>query len=454
MRYGLLLLFPCLSGCLFFTGFLNARCGDGVIDLDVGEECDDGNQQNGDGCDQNCQLEGNSPFCGNGLLDAGEECDDGNQQNGDGCDRNCQLEGVPVGCQDGILVLGEVCLFLRNEISLQNTPSRLVAGELNNDGVLDLVVVFQDDNTGLTFLGDGQGGFSPGGSFATGNNPLAPMLGDLDNDGDTDIAVINTAAGRLRAFRNDGNGDFTSFVNLLLVGNAKVSFTDSALGDIDNDGDLDVLISILGEGSAVLLLENEEEAGSFDLPSVLFNVTLPAKLDLGDFDNDGVLELVALRTLFEEISFFENDGGDFEEFVSFPQSSQADLVLGDIESDGDLDVVTVGRDEVGLFTNQGDFAFSAVVEPLAVGGVPNGALGDIDGDRRLELVVVSSEAEEASVLFLSPETSSSPAPVAVEIGAGARQVVAVDVNGDSLTDLATIHAAGNSRVIKIFLNEP
>lgn len=56
---------------------------------EAGEECDDGNTNNGDGCDSSCQLE---PFCGDGNIDSGEECDDGNTNNGDGCDAQCNLE--------------------------------------------------------------------------------------------------------------------------------------------------------------------------------------------------------------------------------------------------------------------------------------------------------------------------------------------------------------------------
>ena len=55
------------------------RCGDG--NLDPGEECDDGNNLDGDGCSSQCTIE---PYCGDGNLDEGEECDDGNLIDGDG----------------------------------------------------------------------------------------------------------------------------------------------------------------------------------------------------------------------------------------------------------------------------------------------------------------------------------------------------------------------------------
>ncbi len=61
-----------------------------------GEECDDGNDINTDGCRNDCTL----PFCGDGIVDPGEECDDGNNKDCDGCSDDCQVEGSQ-GCTLG-----------------------------------------------------------------------------------------------------------------------------------------------------------------------------------------------------------------------------------------------------------------------------------------------------------------------------------------------------------------
>ncbi len=75
------------------------KCGDGV--LNEGEECDDGNNDNGDGCSSDCLIE----KCGDGVLSEGEECDDGNNDDGDGCSSDCLIEK----CGDGVLNEGEEC---------------------------------------------------------------------------------------------------------------------------------------------------------------------------------------------------------------------------------------------------------------------------------------------------------------------------------------------------------
>ncbi|MCB9507681.1 MAG: DUF4215 domain-containing protein [Myxococcales bacterium] len=76
-------------------------CGDAVLNELAGEECDDGNTFNDDGCSSACDIE----ICGDGILHTGEECDDGNNDNGDGCSFGCVIEG----CGDGVLQAGEEC---------------------------------------------------------------------------------------------------------------------------------------------------------------------------------------------------------------------------------------------------------------------------------------------------------------------------------------------------------
>ncbi len=85
-------------------------CGNSKVE--GGEQCDDGNATDGDGCDSNCTT----TACGNGIKTASEQCDDGNMVDGDGCDSNCKTTGCGNGiktgneqCDDGNTVDGDTC---------------------------------------------------------------------------------------------------------------------------------------------------------------------------------------------------------------------------------------------------------------------------------------------------------------------------------------------------------
>ena len=96
------------------------KCGNGVIDIGDGENCDDRNRQSGDGCSDECLVEpgyycnGNRCFllCGNGQIDRAyqEQCDDRNTRPGDGCDGNCQVE-IGYDCAPNAFG-GSVCTLL------------------------------------------------------------------------------------------------------------------------------------------------------------------------------------------------------------------------------------------------------------------------------------------------------------------------------------------------------
>ncbi|MBU1068308.1 immune inhibitor A [Myxococcota bacterium] len=79
----------------------NGLCGNNVVD--PGEQCDDGNTSEHDGCTSVCMIES---YCGNGTVEPGEECDDSNFTDGDGCAYDCSLE---IGCGNGLLEVGEQC---------------------------------------------------------------------------------------------------------------------------------------------------------------------------------------------------------------------------------------------------------------------------------------------------------------------------------------------------------
>jgi len=91
-------------------------CGDGVRDLVLSEECDDGNTARGDGCSDTCQYELLGQHCGDGRIDPLEKCDDDNRLNGDGCNPTCNLtttvSTIATGLQGDALAIDDDYLWI------------------------------------------------------------------------------------------------------------------------------------------------------------------------------------------------------------------------------------------------------------------------------------------------------------------------------------------------------
>lgn len=125
----LITLSAALALVLFSSSSAYARCGDGVL-IVPDEQCDDGNNVDGDGCSANCTVE---PLCGDGVLNPGEACDDGNSLNGDGCSAACTIEAY---CGDGILNDGEQCDD-GNNVDFDGCASDCTLEPYCGDGTLD-----------------------------------------------------------------------------------------------------------------------------------------------------------------------------------------------------------------------------------------------------------------------------------------------------------------------------
>jgi len=153
-----------------------ATCGNGKID--EGEECDDGNTVNGDGCSSQCLRE---VGCGNGKIDEGEECDDGNTVNGDGCSSICQIEKTTDGCKVGeVFKRIDFALFNGLQAKAGDTVSKSV--NINNLGVVTLDL---KSDIGATTV------YATGGTFA-----------DRTPDGDQSGVVLDISKAKVTSQKN------------------------------------------------------------------------------------------------------------------------------------------------------------------------------------------------------------------------------------------------------------
>jgi uncharacterized membrane protein len=223
----------------------------------------------------------------------------------------------------------------------------------------------------------------------TDNRGIA--LGDLDGDGDLDLVTSN-CGGQIYVFQNKGNANFAEIQQIILPHPTCIS--DVELGDLDSDGDLDVFVVSLNAVWPDMFLFNNGD-GTFTLGAQTLPSTVDTYAKLGDLDGDGDLDIFVVSGGFDKgtIRVWKNDGtGNFTLGADFDASYEhTGVALGDLDNDGDLDAFTAGWNNTfnKIWLNDGTGAFSvAQVIPGANTYTP--LLGDLDGDGYLDVYLANT----------------------------------------------------------------
>ncbi len=268
-----------------------------------------------------------------------------------------------------------------SEVTSLMSSERPKLGDFDADGRLDLVA-------STLFLGSGNFAFEDSGQAI--GTPY--QLADFDGDGDLDVFSTDSQD-RWHLLRNDGSAHFDDS----LIG--EDGLHSSACGDLDNDGDLDlVLLPVETDNARAVVLFNEE-GGLFTEDDAGLAVDATRDVTLGDLDGDGDLDLVmgswgAAGARNPANQVWLNDGSG--QFVAgdTPLSGSVAVTLGDLDGDGDLDLVAGQHDPYSptpgepsrVLLNDGGGKFTSVGE-VGSGNFQRVRLGDLDGDGDLDALV-------------------------------------------------------------------
>jgi hypothetical protein len=342
-------------------------------------------------------------------------------------------------------------------------PFGIVVADFNKDGIPDLALVdncgndstCQSPGTVIVLLGNGDGTFSFKAALTAGNSPTLLVVGDFNNDGNLDLAVVNSTSASVSVFLGNGDGTFTTGTGLA----ADSVFSNLVAGDFNGDGKLDLALADDSLDTIDIFLGNGD--GTFTevaFPSV---ASSPNWVVTGDFNGDGILDLAVSSNTPGSNSgsvsiLLGNGDGTFTAGASIPFSTVVSLTLGDFNNDGilDLAVVDQGLNLVTVLLGNGDGTFTRTESTLTTDNAPNFiATADMNGDGNLDLIVSNLCGSVANC------TTGTPGSISIFLGDGKGgfgsklstavqnqpQALALgDFNGDGRLDVLVTNSSSNS----------
>lgn len=295
----------------------------------------------------------------------------------------------------------------------------LALGDLNNDGSLDAVLAYPTGGNFWVFWGEGNGAFRPASSrdLLRGLRDVSAVaLADFTRDGQLDIVCTNLQ-GSVYVFVNNKTEQIDRWsMKETFVGGSLQSL---AVGDVNRDGAMDVVVSSIGR-AAVLLGDG---TGSFSiaqrLAAGLYSGDSPAWIEIADINGDTFGDLVTANPESDRLLVFRGDGkGGFDEPQAWPTRGldPRAVIVADFNRDGwaDLAAANSSSNLVTVHLNDGFGGFGSIilidppqgkpVQPnraitVLVGSLPVSlAAGDLDSDGDLDLAVANQGDDSVSIL--------------------------------------------------------
>ena len=292
---------------------------------------------------------------------------------------------------------------------LPQNSYHIISTDVDKDGRLDILTCGRDQSYGYAiiriFIQNSDGTFQNPATYTAPEHYNSWFeTPDLNNDGYPDIITSHNLSSKIIVLLNNGDGTFTNTGSYPVT-----SFNDSfTYGDIDNDGDIDIVATPGNSDLAVnqidILKNNGDGTFIYEAPLPLGNGGRNVKL--GDIDNDGDLDLMASTYNYwggtSLIEIFNNDGsGKLNLYRTYPNANNSVANIYDFNNDGNKDFISflgdITSSQIYYYSGNGDLTFNnPVTIPSTNIGWESGPFGDIDGDGTMDFIITSRNDAGAS----------------------------------------------------------